>query len=126
MHRPNLSPGAFAAGAAAGVLGFGLAGCANHALTPTAVHTPPPCAFATCGTDRPSLAKATASAVGVELEKVAIIEAEPQFNGAVLVWRATVSGKTYACKQGRDPATGAVHYVTCLPSRDTGPLKAFP
>jgi hypothetical protein len=90
------------------------------------MRAPPPCAFATCGTDKPSLAKATASAVGVALEKVAIVEAEPQFNGAVLIWRATVGAKTYVCKQGRDPATGAVHYVTCLPSRDTGPLKAFP
>jgi hypothetical protein len=84
------------------------------------------CAFATCATDMPSLARITASAVGTGLEQVAVVEAEPQFNGAVLIWRATVAGKTYVCKEGRDPATGVVHYVTCQPSRDTGPLKAFP
>ncbi len=105
---------------------YGLGGCAIHPPTPSALHASPSCAFATCKTDKPSLAKITAAAVGAELEEVAVVEAEPQFNGAVLIWRATVAGKTYVCKQGRDPATGTVHYVTCQPSNAKGPLKAFP
>jgi hypothetical protein len=125
MRRAAQLQRAVIAWAAVGAVAYGLAGCATRGPAPQAQRAPA-CAFATCGTDKPSLAKATAANVGVEPEKVVVIDAEPQFNGAVLVWRATVSGKTYACKQGRDPATGAVHYVTCLPSRDTGPLKAFP
>jgi hypothetical protein len=105
---------------------FGLSGCASRAPAPLAFHAPPPCAFATCKTDTSSLAKVTAVAVGADLHQVAVIEAQPQFNGAVMIWRATVAGKPYVCRQGRDPATGSVHYVTCQPSHDKGPLKAFP
>jgi hypothetical protein len=105
---------------------YALTGCASHAPASLAVHAPTPCAFATCKTDTPSLAKVTADAVGAQLRQVAVIEAEPQFNGAVVIWRATVAGKPYVCRQGRDPATGSVHYVTCQPSHAKGPLKAFP
>lgn len=103
-----------------------LSGCITK--TPVAVNAKPPatCAFATCGMDAASLAKVTADAVGTTPDKIGITQVEPQFAGAVLVWRAAVAGKPYACKEGRDPKDHVVHYVDCQPSTETGPLKAFP
>ncbi len=88
--------------------------------------TPPPCPFATCGSDASSLARLTAGQLGVRPDQVQVAELQPQFAGAVLVWRAHALGRTYDCREGRDPRSGAVHYVDCRPSSDKAGLNAFP
>jgi hypothetical protein len=73
----------------------------------------------------------TAADLQTPQDSVLIGEIEPQFNGAVLVWRATARGHAYLCREGRDTGEGgAVHYVDCRRTRESGPkptsLKAFP
>jgi len=78
-----------------------------------------------------SLAKVTAADLQTALNTVVIGEIQPQFNGAVLVWRATAGGRAYLCREGRDAGQAAgVHYVDCRRIQEGAPepasLKAFP
>ena len=110
---------------AAALCAAAMSGCATHAPSPA----PPPvarCDFASCGMDAASLVKITADAIGKPATAVSILQAEQQFSGAVLIWRADVAGRQYDCKEGRGAKDHAVHYVDCRPSSDKGPLKAFP
>jgi hypothetical protein len=124
------STSAAAMGAAA-TLALGLGGC----MTPRARLGSPVskrgCVYAACGSDAESLAKVTAANLQTALETVAIDAIQPQFSGAVLVWRATVKGRAYLCREGRDPGdVGGVHYVDSRRTQATSPepasLKAFP
>ncbi len=115
------------AGLVAAATMLGLAGCAGPAAR-LATPAVKPCAYAACGMDALSLAKVTAADLQAPLDAVIIGDIQPQFNGAVLVWRATARGHAYLCREGRD--ADEVHYVDCRRARPAAPqaasLKAFP
>jgi hypothetical protein len=111
-------------------MALGLAACAAPIARMATPVPQPACSYAACGTDAQSLAKVTAASLQTTPETIVIGMVQPQFNGAVLVWRARVKDRSYLCREGRDPGeAGAVHYVDCR-RQSGGPqpasLKAFP
>ncbi len=119
-----LAPAALAPAALAAALAAALGGCATNRTS--ASRRPLPCPFETCGGDAASLARLTAEQLGEPAQAVQVAAVQPQFAGAVLVWRAHASGKVYDCREGRDPRTGAVHYVDCPTVQRQGRPQRLP